>query len=95
MTHQFHADELPTKADIGFSQKPEKTAQKNKTDAKIQKCDALLELIQIQPMITTTKLAETLGISRRSVSTWIRLLKSQGRLRRIGAKKGGRWEVIE
>jgi ATP-dependent DNA helicase RecG len=54
----------------------------------------VLALISADPYITTTQLANRLGVSQSAISQRIRLLKEKGVLQRIGADKGGYWEVI-
>ena len=44
--------------------------------------------------ITTTEIAEMLNISRRAVAKQIAKLKEQNIIKRIGADKGGHWEVL-
>ena len=53
----------------------------------------ILALIAADPTITTARMADELGISRKGVEWQIRRLKSAGRLERIGPDKGGRWRV--
>ena len=69
------------------STKEEKSSQKSS--------QKILELIAQNPKITTTEMAETLGISRRSIAKQITNLKNNNQLRRIGPDKGGHWEVVE
>jgi ATP-dependent DNA helicase RecG len=38
-------------------------------------------------------LAETLGISKRAVEKQVAKLQAQGRMRRVGGRKVGHWEV--
>lgn len=54
----------------------------------------LLSLIKENPRMTYDELAETVGQTRKTVQRHLQRLKAQGRLRRIGAAKGGYWEVI-
>lgn len=54
----------------------------------------LLQLLDARPTVTLSKLAELSGKSRRTVARYIKQLQEQGRVRRIGADKSGRWEVI-
>ncbi len=42
---------------------------------------------------TRRQLAEVLGITTDGVKYHLRKLQEQGRLRRIGSDKGGRWKV--
>jgi len=46
-------------------------------------------------IITTTEMAECLGISRRAIAKQIDKLKKEGKLKRIGPDKGGHWEVLD
>ena len=57
--------------------------------------DQIIELIRLNASITTEKLGETLGISKRAVLKQIDKLKGQGRLRRVGPARGGHWEVLK
>jgi predicted HTH transcriptional regulator len=52
-----------------------------------------LNLLTKNPAITAQAVADTLGISRRSVDTHISQLKKAGLVERMGAKKNGRWIV--
>ena len=45
------------------------------------------------PHVTIAQLAELCGIGTRAVQKNIDLLREQGLLRRVGADKGGRWNV--
>ena len=48
-----------------------------------------------QPTITTAILAKEIGISTRAVDKQIAKLKALGQLQRVGADRGGHWEVIK
>jgi len=47
------------------------------------------------PHITALELASVIGISERKIKENIRKLNQKGLLRRIGAARGGIWEVVE
>jgi ATP-dependent DNA helicase RecG len=47
------------------------------------------------PRITVSEIAEKLGMSRTAADKNIQILKSQGYVERIGAAKGGFWQVKE
>ncbi len=55
---------------------------------------AILKSISENNMITIPELSEQLKISTRAVEKQIARLRTKGYLRRIGAAKGGHWEVI-
>ena len=64
----------------------QKTSQK--TSQKI------IDLIKEDPYISTTKMAEIIGVDRRNIARNIKKLQEQGIVRRVGPDKGGFWEVI-
>ena len=83
VTEKVNATENVTDA----SQKtPQKTSQK--TSQKI------IDLIKEDPYISTTKMAEIIGVDRRNIARNIKKLQEQGAVRRVGPDKGGFWEVI-
>ena len=51
-------------------------------------------LMQNNPKISITALASELGISTTAVEKHIKKLKEQSVLKRIGAAKGGHWEIV-
>ena len=55
----------------------------------------ILELLKEFPEITRERLAAEVGLSIRGVEKNLAQLKSEGKVRRIGGRKGGRWEVVE
>ena len=55
----------------------------------------IITMIQSNSGITTQEMADSLGISRRAVAKQIAALQEKNIIRRIGADKGGHWEVIE
>jgi ATP-dependent DNA helicase RecG len=54
----------------------------------------ILDFISREPEITRERLAEAIGITDSGVKYQLRRLQEQGRLRRVGPDKGGRWEVV-
>jgi len=52
-------------------------------------------LIQDNPQISQDKIAEIIGITTDGVFWNIKKLKNKGILKRIGADKGGYWEIIK
>lgn len=55
---------------------------------------AILRLIAENPYISKSELAESIGISVTAISNNIKAMRNKY-LRRVGADKGGFWEVIE
>jgi Fic family protein len=54
----------------------------------------ILELLKEYPEITRERLAVEVGLSVRGIEKNLAQLKSAGKIRRIGGRKGGRWEVV-
>ena len=54
----------------------------------------ILKLFGDFPEITRESLAAEVGSSVRDVEKNLAQLKSAGTIRRIGGRKGGRWEVV-
>ena len=66
----------------------------NVTDASQKTSQKIIDLIKEDPYISTTKMAEIIGVDRRNIARNIKKLKEQGAVRRVGPDKGGFWEVI-
>ena len=64
----------------------QKTSQK--TSQKI------IDLIKEDPYISTSKMAEIIGVDRRNIARNIKKLQEQGDVRRVGPDKGGFWDII-
>ena len=71
-----------------------KTTPKTTPKTTLKTRDHLLNLIQENPQITIARLAESCGISTRAIQKNIEWLKNEGLLLRIGADRGGHWEVV-
>jgi ATP-dependent DNA helicase RecG len=54
----------------------------------------LLELIQANPHITYDELAEKTGQNRKKIQRQLQVLKHMHVIRRMGAAKGGHWEIV-
>jgi ATP-dependent DNA helicase RecG len=57
--------------------------------------EQIFAMIGPDPTISAKELSLSLGISSRAVEKWISQLKAQGRLKRIGSARGGRWETVQ
>ena len=57
--------------------------------------EKILRVIQEKPKITIAELAEITGVTPRSIERNIQKLQRDGALRRVGADKGGYWEVLK
>jgi predicted HTH transcriptional regulator len=45
--------------------------------------------------VTSTQMAESLGINRSAVSKHLKKMQENGIIKRVGPDKGGHWEIIE
>ncbi|WP_120995949.1 Fic family protein [Stutzerimonas urumqiensis] len=57
--------------------------------------ERLLELLKQGPELSARQAAQRLGLSSRAVEKQLAKLKAAGRLRRVGANKGGHWQVLD
>ncbi|MBI9065271.1 MAG: winged helix-turn-helix domain-containing protein [Marinilabiliaceae bacterium] len=55
---------------------------------------AILNLIQSNPYTSAKELSTKIGISSRKIEENIKKLKEAGIIKRVGAAKGGHWEMI-
>lgn len=57
--------------------------------------DALIDLIRADPSLSAPAIAERLGRTPRTIERHLSELKAEGRIRREGSRKAGRWIVLE
>lgn len=62
-------------------------------EVSISAVDKIIELIGNKPSITSRELQELTKLSRRGVEYHLDKLKKAGKLKRVGANKGGYWEL--
>ena len=55
----------------------------------------IIELIQDNPKITIPEIVEIIGISKRAIEKQISQLKKENKVKRVGGRKEGYWEVIK
>ena len=55
--------------------------------------EKILEAITSNNQITISELAETIGVTTRSIERNIKKLQQEDKLERIGSFKGGRWKI--
>ncbi len=53
----------------------------------------IVEILKEQPDISQEALGESLGVTRRVVQKFIKVLKETGRIERVGGKRYGHWKV--
>ncbi|MCF8111657.1 MAG: putative DNA binding domain-containing protein [Desulfobacteraceae bacterium] len=56
--------------------------------------EKLTEMIRETPTITIAEMARAVGKSTRAVEMQLAKLREAGRIRRVGPRKGGRWEIL-
>ena len=69
-------------------------ATENVIDASQKTSQKIIDLIKEDPYISTSKMAEIIGVDRRNIARNIKKLQEQGVVRRVGPDKGGFWECI-
>jgi ATP-dependent DNA helicase RecG len=55
----------------------------------------IMKTIASAPSATQVRIAELTGLSTRTVSREIRILRDSGKIRRIGSDRAGHWEIVE
>ena len=66
-----------------------------KNYGKTEDLGKIIALMKANPEITTSDLAEACGITVDGVDYQIKKLKEKNKVRRVGEKNGGHWEVLE
>lgn len=66
--------------------------QKNITDV-TDRQHAIINLIKEHTNMTTTQMAERLGVTKRTILRDIESLKKKGLISRVGSEKTGYWEL--
>jgi ATP-dependent DNA helicase RecG len=82
--------EFGSAADIPTREAGEKTGEKAREKTR----DKILGLIRADAGISMEAMALSLGLTRKGVEWQVRKLKQSGLLRRVGADKGGHWEIL-
>jgi len=57
--------------------------------------EKILRIMKEKPKITIIELTKQTGLTRRGVEWNIDKLKKEGKIKRIGGKKGDYWKVVE
>jgi len=57
--------------------------------------DKIIECLKNDNSLTTIEISETIYVSARTIERAIKSLKESGRLKRVGSKKNGSWQIIE
>ncbi|WP_270808865.1 helix-turn-helix domain-containing protein [Aeromonas sp. QDB50] len=65
-----------------------------KVEMRVKTPDAVLAILASEPALTLTQVAERIGRSTSTVERAAAALVKAGRLRFVGPRKGGHWEVL-
>ena len=84
-------EEIETFKQTEGGQKTEKVDRKGGQKTR----EAILDLIKNDEKITSTKMAESLGINRSAVSKHLKKMQEDGLIRREGPDKGGKWIIVK
>ncbi len=57
--------------------------------------EKIIKLIKENPNITQAEMSKILDITRDGISYNIKVLKEEGKIRRVGATKKGYWEILK
>ena len=81
---------------IRYSEDIEKTSvQNDKSFGTKEKTSVqIIELMKENPVIKMQEIATILELSKRAVEMQVKKLREQGKIKRVGATKNGRWEVL-
>ena len=84
-------------ADIASKDNSQKGSQKSsqKSSQKDRKSQMIIDLIRQNPDVTTSEMADKIGISRRSIVKITNNLQTEGVILRVGARKDGHWEIVD
>ena len=63
--------------------------------ARPTRAERILSLLRRDPALTHAALAKELNLSLHSVRHHLDTLRNSGKLRRVGSRKTGRWEIVE
>ncbi len=84
-TYQESVNEVDTKGGQKIEKVDRKGGQKTR--------EAILDMIVKDPKVTSTQLAQTLGINRSAVSKYLKKMQEDGIIKREGPDKGGKWVI--
>ena len=88
-------------ADIASKDNSQKGSQKSsqkgsqKGSQKDAKSQMIIDMIRQNPDVTTSEMADKIGISRRSIAKITNKLQAEGVILHVGARKDGHWEIAD
>ena len=69
------------------------TRVETQVETRVETPDRIIELLRAHPHLTLVEVAARIGKSVSAVERATAKLTSEGRLRRVGPRKGGHWQV--
>ena len=96
LLHTLNMEEKGDFLRVGFSRVTEKVTEKvteEVTEKLTANQEKILELIEQDNHITTSEMAEHIGISKRKILDNISKLKSKNKIERVGTPKKGYWKI--
>lgn len=91
---KFVAINMGGTTDLNHYKGSEKSSEKGSEKGSEKTRDKIIREMRANPMVTINELATSLGISDRAISKHLKKLQEESIIRRIGADRGGYWEVI-
>ena len=66
-----------------------------RVETRVETPERIIELLRAHSHLTLVEVATQIGKSPRTIARATTKLTSEGRLRRVGPRKGGYWEVLK
>jgi hypothetical protein len=61
----------------------------------VNRKDRILEMLRVNPNLTAEELAAAFSVTAKTIKRDLAALKSEGRIKRVGSDKTGRWEMTQ
>lgn len=65
-----------------------------KTTSKTTPKDMIIAMMKENPKVTVVEIANAIGMNKRNAQNHINALSAEGKIKHVGASRGGHWEVI-
>lgn len=78
-----------------FDEKGSEKNTKSREKGREKSREKILNLISQKPTITMSEIAEQLELSPKTIEKHIKTLKDNNKIKRVGADKGGYWQIVE
>ena len=78
-----------------LEEKVSKKVGETRVETRVETPDRIIEPLRAHPHLTLVEVAARIGKSVSAVERATAKLNREGRLRRVGPRKGGHWEVLK